>query len=161
MRRWLRKTTGLPLVLAKGCNATVGQQAVMPTPHAHTMCCPCAVRCPAAFPRTCAHPLPAGQGVNSALEDVCVLEQQIFERHGGDLSQALLDFEEQRLPDSAALVKLVQVCTCVQHGCQGKGGGVGTPWCGVCGSVVAQHLCCCRQITLTYRTAAVSARLCR
>jgi 2-polyprenyl-6-methoxyphenol hydroxylase-like FAD-dependent oxidoreductase len=52
---------------------------------------------------------PAGQGVNSALEDVCVLEQQLFEASAGNLSQALPGFEQQRLPDSAALVKLVQV----------------------------------------------------
>lgn len=51
----------------------------------------------------------AGQGVNSALEDVCVLERQLFEASAGDLSQALPAFEQQRLPDSAALVKLVQV----------------------------------------------------
>jgi 2-polyprenyl-6-methoxyphenol hydroxylase-like FAD-dependent oxidoreductase len=47
--------------------------------------------------------------VNSALEDVCVLEQQLFEASAGNLSQALPAFEQQRLPDSAALVKLVQV----------------------------------------------------
>lgn len=47
--------------------------------------------------------------MNSALEDVCVLEQQVFEASGGDLSAALPAFEQQRLPDSAALVKLVQV----------------------------------------------------
>jgi hypothetical protein len=50
-----------------------------------------------------------GQGVNSALEDVCVLEQQVFDKAAGDLNQALPAFEQQRLPDSAALVKLVQV----------------------------------------------------
>jgi 2-polyprenyl-6-methoxyphenol hydroxylase-like FAD-dependent oxidoreductase len=43
------------------------------------------------------------------LEDVCVLERQLFEASAGDLSQALPAFEQQRLPDSAALVKLVQV----------------------------------------------------
>jgi hypothetical protein len=51
-----------------------------------------------------------GQGVNSALEDVCVLEQQVFDKSAGDLNQALPAFEQMRLPDSAALVKLVQVC---------------------------------------------------
>jgi 2-polyprenyl-6-methoxyphenol hydroxylase-like FAD-dependent oxidoreductase len=56
--------------------------------------------------------LPSGQGVNSALEDVCVLEQEVFERAGGDLSQALPAFEDHRLPDSAALIKLVQVGWC-------------------------------------------------
>lgn len=50
-----------------------------------------------------------GQGVNSALEDVCVLERQLFDSAAGDLSQALPAFEQQRLPDSAALVKLVQI----------------------------------------------------
>lgn len=50
----------------------------------------------------------AGQGVNSALEDVCVLEQQLADA-GGNLAQALPAFEAQRLPDSAALAKLVQV----------------------------------------------------
>lgn len=53
---------------------------------------------------------PTGQGVNSALEDVCVLEQQVFDKSAGDLNQALPAFEQMRLPDSAALVKLVQVC---------------------------------------------------
>lgn len=47
--------------------------------------------------------------MNSALEDVLVLEQQLFESSAGNLSQALPAFEQQRLPDSAALVKLVQV----------------------------------------------------
>lgn len=59
----------------------------------------------------------AGQGVNSALEDVCVLEQQLFESSAGDLSQALPAFEQQRLPDSAALVKLVQVSACWDNLC--------------------------------------------
>jgi 2-polyprenyl-6-methoxyphenol hydroxylase-like FAD-dependent oxidoreductase len=49
-----------------------------------------------------------GQGVNSALEDVCVLERHLLTAHG-DLSEALPAFEQQRLPDSAALAKLVQV----------------------------------------------------
>jgi 2-polyprenyl-6-methoxyphenol hydroxylase-like FAD-dependent oxidoreductase len=52
--------------------------------------------------------MPAGQGVNSALEDVCVLERQL-EAAGDDLTQALPAYEQQRLPDSEALVKLVQV----------------------------------------------------
>eukprot|EP00775_Hariotina_reticulata_P000352 gene352-585_t len=49
-----------------------------------------------------------GQGVNSALEDVCVLEQQLLAAQG-DLAGALPAFEQQRLPDSAALAKLVQI----------------------------------------------------
>jgi 2-polyprenyl-6-methoxyphenol hydroxylase-like FAD-dependent oxidoreductase len=52
--------------------------------------------------------MPAGQGVNSALEDVCVLERQL-DAAGDDLTQALSAYEQQRLPDSEALVKLVQV----------------------------------------------------
>lgn len=51
---------------------------------------------------------PAGQGVNSALEDVCVLERQL-DAAGDDLAQALPAYELQRMPDSEALVKLVQV----------------------------------------------------
>lgn len=50
----------------------------------------------------------AGQGVNSALEDVCVLEQQLAAARD-DLAAALPAFEQQRLPDAAALAKLVQV----------------------------------------------------
>eukprot|EP00882_Tetradesmus_deserticola_P005981 GHRQ01006298.1.p1 GENE.GHRQ01006298.1~~GHRQ01006298.1.p1 ORF type:complete len:342 (+),score=172.70 GHRQ01006298.1:94-1026(+) len=48
-----------------------------------------------------------GQGVNSALEDVCVLERQL-DAAGDDLAQALPAYEQQRMPDSEALVKLVQ-----------------------------------------------------
>jgi 2-polyprenyl-6-methoxyphenol hydroxylase-like FAD-dependent oxidoreductase len=50
----------------------------------------------------------AGQGVNSALEDVCVLERQL-DAAADDLAQALPAFEQQRMPDSEALAKLVQV----------------------------------------------------
>lgn len=61
------------------------------------------------LPPACCSFCPTGQGVNSALEDVCVLERQLFDASAGDLAQALPAFEQQRLPDSAALVKLVQV----------------------------------------------------
>ncbi|KAF8067186.1 Kmo [Scenedesmus sp. PABB004] len=55
-----------------------------------------------------AFPPDLGQGVNSALEDVLVLERQL-EATGDDLGAALPAFEVARLPDSAALAKLVQV----------------------------------------------------
>jgi 2-polyprenyl-6-methoxyphenol hydroxylase-like FAD-dependent oxidoreductase len=46
--------------------------------------------------------------VNSALEDVCVLERQL-DAAADDLAQALPAYEQQRMPDSEALAKLVQV----------------------------------------------------
>ena len=48
------------------------------------------------------------QGVNAALVDVGVLSQ-CFERNPQDLGAALKQYEEQRLPENAALIRLVQV----------------------------------------------------
>lgn len=49
-----------------------------------------------------------GQGVNSALEDVCVLNQALSESDD-DLDCALPLYESLRLPDTEALVRLVQI----------------------------------------------------
>ncbi|MGC9527381.1 MAG: FAD-dependent oxidoreductase [Limnospira sp.] len=49
-----------------------------------------------------------GQGVNAALEDVCVLHQAISEAEN-DLSRALPLYESLRAPDTAALAKLAQI----------------------------------------------------
>lgn len=48
-----------------------------------------------------------GQGVNSALEDVCVLNEALSQSND-DLSQALPLYESLRLADTKALVRLVQ-----------------------------------------------------
>ncbi|QSJ15912.1 FAD-dependent monooxygenase [Nostoc sp. UHCC 0702] len=49
-----------------------------------------------------------GQGVNSALEDVCVLNQALSESDD-DLDRALPLYESLRLADTEALVRLVQI----------------------------------------------------
>jgi 2-polyprenyl-6-methoxyphenol hydroxylase-like FAD-dependent oxidoreductase len=49
-----------------------------------------------------------GQGVNSSLEDVCVLEAAL-EESGDKLGEALKKYQERRQEDTAALAKLVQV----------------------------------------------------
>lgn len=48
-----------------------------------------------------------GQGVNSALEDVCVLHEALCQSHD-DLSLALPLYESLRLPDVKAVVRLAQ-----------------------------------------------------
>ena len=54
-----------------------------------------------------AFPPDLGQGVNAALEDLSVLDRAL-DRAGDDLDAALRAYEHERLPDSAALVRLVQ-----------------------------------------------------
>ena len=49
-----------------------------------------------------------GQGVNSALEDVCTLNEAL-EKSNNNLSQALPLYESLRLPDTKALIRLMQV----------------------------------------------------
>eukprot|EP00899_Mesostigma_viride_P005333 jgi/Mesvir1/14800/Mv05438-RA.1 len=49
-----------------------------------------------------------GQGVNSALEDVVVLNEALSETND-DVARALPLFEEKRMPDVKALVRLVQI----------------------------------------------------
>lgn len=49
-----------------------------------------------------------GQGVNSALEDVCVLERALSQSDD-DLSRALPLYESLRSPDVKALVRLAQI----------------------------------------------------
>ena len=63
-----------------------------------------------------------GQGVNSSLEDVCVLEKAL-EESGDRLGEALKMYQQRRQEDTAALAKLVQV------GWKGEGGVCG----GLCG----------------------------
>ncbi len=53
-------------------------------------------------------PPDTGQGVNSALEDVCVL-QEALSRSENDLSQALPLYESSRSSDVKALVRLAQI----------------------------------------------------
>ncbi|MEQ8516333.1 MAG: NAD(P)/FAD-dependent oxidoreductase, partial [Chromatocurvus sp.] len=54
-----------------------------------------------------AFPPDLGMGVNAALEDVYVL-REMLDRHNGDSHKACLAFETARLPENAALVRLVQ-----------------------------------------------------
>ncbi|MBV6625601.1 MAG: FAD-dependent monooxygenase [Rivularia sp. (in: Bacteria)] len=49
-----------------------------------------------------------GQGVNSALEDVCILNETL-EKSNNNLSEALPLYESSRLPDTKALIRLMQV----------------------------------------------------
>ncbi|AFY52765.1 2-polyprenyl-6-methoxyphenol hydroxylase-like oxidoreductase [Rivularia sp. PCC 7116] len=49
-----------------------------------------------------------GQGVNSALEDVCTLNEAL-EKSKNNLSEALPLYESARLPDTKALIRLMQV----------------------------------------------------
>eukprot|EP00240_Pyramimonas_obovata_P002041 CAMPEP_0118937130 /NCGR_PEP_ID=MMETSP1169-20130426/21701_1 /TAXON_ID=36882 /ORGANISM="Pyramimonas obovata, Strain CCMP722" /LENGTH=530 /DNA_ID=CAMNT_0006880667 /DNA_START=207 /DNA_END=1796 /DNA_ORIENTATION=- len=49
-----------------------------------------------------------GQGVNSALQDVCALHDTL-ERCDDDVAKALPEYESSRMPDIKALVRLVQV----------------------------------------------------
>lgn len=49
-----------------------------------------------------------GQGVNSALEDVCTLSDAL-EKTNNNLSEALPLYESLRLPDTKALIRLMQV----------------------------------------------------
>eukprot|EP01025_Chloroclados_australasicus_P003270 TRINITY_DN1075_c0_g1_i7.p1 TRINITY_DN1075_c0_g1~~TRINITY_DN1075_c0_g1_i7.p1 ORF type:complete len:556 (+),score=67.53 TRINITY_DN1075_c0_g1_i7:191-1858(+) len=56
-----------------------------------------------------------GQGVNSAFEDVWVLEKALEEMND-DIQKALPLFEERRLEDSKALIKLVQTVAPYQYG---------------------------------------------
>lgn len=77
--------------------------------------------------------------MNSALEDVCVLQREL-DAAGDDLAQALPAFEQQRQPDSEALAKLVQVCMCVL-----------LVWCsGVLTMTLFRHVHACR-IAMLFR----------
>ena len=49
-----------------------------------------------------------GQGVNSALEDVCTLNEAL-EKSDNNLAEALPLYESSRLPDTKALIRLMQV----------------------------------------------------
>ncbi|KST64417.1 FAD-dependent oxidoreductase [Mastigocoleus testarum] len=49
-----------------------------------------------------------GQGVNSALEDVCILNDAL-ESNDNNLSNALEQYESLRLPDVKALIRLMQI----------------------------------------------------
>lgn len=49
-----------------------------------------------------------GQGVNSALEDVCILNHAL-EENDNNLSRALEQYESLRLPDIKALMRLMQI----------------------------------------------------
>ncbi|MEO1431102.1 MAG: NAD(P)/FAD-dependent oxidoreductase [Cyanobacteria bacterium J06633_8] len=49
-----------------------------------------------------------GQGVNSALEDVCILNEAL-EKSNNNLSEALPLYESSRLDDTKALIRLMQV----------------------------------------------------
>ena len=49
-----------------------------------------------------------GQGVNSALEDVCILNDAL-ESNDNNLSNALEQYESLRLPDIKALIRLMQI----------------------------------------------------
>jgi kynurenine 3-monooxygenase len=55
-----------------------------------------------------------GQGVNSTLEDVSVLNQVLAE-NGDDLARSLPDYETQRSPDVEALVRLAQIAAPWQY----------------------------------------------
>lgn len=55
-----------------------------------------------------AFPPDLGQGVNSGLEDVMVLRDQMLEA-GGDLAEALPSFERTRVRDVRSLIRLMQV----------------------------------------------------
>ncbi len=49
-----------------------------------------------------------GQGVNSALEDICTLNDAL-EKSNNNLAEALPLYESSRLPDTKALIRLMQV----------------------------------------------------
>jgi 2-polyprenyl-6-methoxyphenol hydroxylase-like FAD-dependent oxidoreductase len=62
-----------------------------------------------------------GQGVNAAVADVDAL-RQCLDAAGDDYGAALAQFEAQRVPESAALIRMMQVCplmnmkqTALQH----------------------------------------------
>eukprot|EP00899_Mesostigma_viride_P005335 jgi/Mesvir1/14802/Mv05441-RA.1 len=59
-------------------------------------------------------PPDVGQGVNSALEDVVVLNEALSETND-DIARALPLFEEKRMPDVKALVRLVQIAAPWQY----------------------------------------------
>ena len=52
-----------------------------------------------------------GQGVNAALLDVGTLARCLNE-HPDDVSAALAEYEDVRLPEIRALIRLMQVCAC-------------------------------------------------
>ena len=58
-----------------------------------------------------AFPPDLGQGVNSALQDVHVLSECVAESNalGASFADALQRYQEQRLPDVKALIRLMQV----------------------------------------------------
>ncbi len=48
------------------------------------------------------------QGVNSALEDIAMLDE-VLEESGDRLDVALPRFEQRRMPDVKALIRLMQI----------------------------------------------------
>jgi kynurenine 3-monooxygenase len=56
-----------------------------------------------------------GQGVNAALEDVCVLDEALSQTND-DISQALPLYESLRVDDTKALIRLVQISFPWQYG---------------------------------------------
>ncbi|MBD2504131.1 FAD-dependent monooxygenase [Anabaena azotica FACHB-119] len=56
-----------------------------------------------------------GQGVNAALEDVCVLDEALSQTND-DISQALPLYESLRVADTKALIRLVQIAFPWQYG---------------------------------------------
>lgn len=59
-------------------------------------------------------PADLGQGVNSALLDVGTLSNSLAV-HPGDVSAALHDYEQKRLPENSALIRLMQVRSVPSH----------------------------------------------